>query len=41
MGPEQQLVRLGFGFAVSQSLKVAADLEIADRLAAGPLLRTI
>ena len=37
MGPEQQLVRLGFGFAVSQSLKVAADLEIADRLAAGPL----
>jgi hypothetical protein len=36
MSPEQQLVRLGFGFAVSQALKVAADLEIADRLAAGP-----
>jgi hypothetical protein len=35
MTPEQQLVRLGFGFAVSQSLKVAADLEIADKLADG------
>jgi hypothetical protein len=34
--PEQQLVRLGFGFAVSQSLRVAADLAIADRLAEGP-----
>ncbi len=32
---EQQLIRLGFGFAVSQALRVAADLEIADRLAAG------
>lgn len=37
MTPEQQLVRLGFGFAVSQSLKVVADLEIADKLADGPL----
>jgi hypothetical protein len=33
--PAQQIIRLGFGFAVSQALCVAADLEIADRLAAG------
>lgn len=33
----QQVIRLGFGFAVSQALRVAADLEIADRLAAGEL----
>ncbi len=31
----QQLIRLGFGFMVSQALNVAADLNIADRLAAG------
>lgn len=36
MTPEQQLVRLGFGFAVSQALKVVADLKIADKLADGP-----
>jgi SAM-dependent methyltransferase len=31
----QQLARLGLGFIVSQALRVAADLNIADRLAAG------
>ncbi len=31
----QQLIRLGFGFMVSQALNFAADLNIADRLAAG------
>jgi ubiquinone/menaquinone biosynthesis C-methylase UbiE len=36
MTPEQTLIRLGFGFAVSQALKVAAELDIADRLADGP-----
>jgi hypothetical protein len=30
----ERIIRLGFGFAVSQALRVAADLEIADRLAA-------
>ena len=33
--PAQHIVRLAFGFAVSQALRVVADLEIADRLAAG------
>jgi SAM-dependent methyltransferase len=33
--PAQHIVRLAFGFAVSQALRVAADLGIADRLAAG------
>ena len=31
----QQLTRLGLGFVVSQALRVAADLNISDRLAAG------
>jgi SAM-dependent methyltransferase len=35
LSPSQQLIRLGFGFMVSQALNVAADLNIADRLAAG------
>ena len=34
--PAEKLVRLGFGFIVSQALRVVADLEIADRLTAGP-----
>jgi SAM-dependent methyltransferase len=33
--PAQHIVRLAFGFAVSQALRVVADLEIADRLALG------
>jgi hypothetical protein len=33
--PAEQIIRLGFGFAVSQALRLAADLEIADRLAGG------
>src|SRR3954468_3640000 len=33
--PAQQIVRLALGFAVSQALRVVADLEIADRLAEG------
>jgi len=32
--PAQHIIRLAFGFAVSQALRVVADLEIADRLAA-------
>ena len=35
LSSSQQLIRLGFGFMVSQALNVAADLNIADRLAAG------
>lgn len=35
LSPSQQLMRLGFGFIVSQALHVAAELDIADRLAAG------
>lgn len=35
MSPEEHLTRLGFGFAISQSLKAAVDLDIADRLVAG------
>src|SRR5450432_1599813 len=31
----ERVIRLGFGFAVSQALRVVADLEIADQLAAG------
>ena len=33
--PAQHIVRLALGFAVSQALRVVADLEIAERLAAG------
>ena len=33
--PSQQILRMGFGFALSQSLRVAADLGIADHLAGG------
>ncbi len=33
----EQIIRLGFGFAVSQALHVVIDLEIADRLAGGEL----
>jgi len=33
--PSQQILRLGFGFAVSQALRVVAELEIADLLADG------
>lgn len=35
LGHSQQLIRLGLGFMVSQALNVVADLNIADRLAAG------
>ena len=35
--PAERIIRLGFGFAVSQALRVVADLEIADRLVAGEL----
>lgn len=35
LSPSQQLIRLGLGFMVSQALNVVADLNIADRLAAG------
>src|SRR5438046_1813996 len=35
LNPSQQLIRLGFGFMISQALNAAADLNIADRLAAG------
>src|SRR4051812_1273665 len=33
--PSQQIIRLGFGFAVSQALRVIIELGIADLLAAG------
>lgn len=33
--PAQHIIRLALGFAISQALRVVADLEIADRLAAG------
>jgi len=33
--PAQHIVRLAFGFAVSQALRVVADLEIADHLGDG------
>jgi hypothetical protein len=36
MTPNQKLMRLTFGFAVSQALRVVAELQIADRLADGP-----
>lgn len=32
----QQVMKLGLGFIVSQALRVVADLDIAERLAAGP-----
>jgi SAM-dependent methyltransferase len=35
VSPAQHVIRLGFGFAISQALCVVADLEIADRLSAG------
>jgi SAM-dependent methyltransferase len=35
LNASQQLVQLGLGFIVSQALRVAADFNIADRLAAG------
>jgi SAM-dependent methyltransferase len=35
VSPAQHVIRLGFGFAVSQALRVVADLEIADRLSIG------
>jgi hypothetical protein len=35
--PAEQIIRLGFGFAVSQALHVVIDLKIADRLAGGEL----
>lgn len=33
--PAEQIIRLGFGFAVSQALRVVLDLDIADRLITG------
>lgn len=33
--PAEQIIRLGFGFAVSQALSVVIDLKIADRIAGG------
>jgi SAM-dependent methyltransferase len=33
--PAQHVIRLALGFAVSQALRVVADLEIAERLATG------
>ncbi|MDA9544365.1 MULTISPECIES: methyltransferase [unclassified Bradyrhizobium] len=33
--PSQQLIHLGLGFMVSQALRVATDLNVADRLVAG------
>lgn len=35
LNSSQQLIRLGLGFMISQALNVAADLNVADRLAAG------
>jgi SAM-dependent methyltransferase len=35
--PADQIIRLGFGFAISQALHVVIDLSIADRLAGGEL----
>jgi hypothetical protein len=35
--PAEQIIRLGFGFAVSQALRFVIDLDIAGRLAAGEL----
>src|SRR5579872_7522371 len=31
--PSQQILRIGFGFALAQALRVAAELKIADLLA--------
>lgn len=33
--PSQQLIHLGLSFMASQALRIAADLNVADRLAAG------
>ena len=33
LSPAQQILKLGFGFAVSQALRVVAELEIPDLLA--------
>ncbi|WP_181181516.1 hypothetical protein [Mesorhizobium sp. B3-1-6] len=33
--PSQQVMRLGFGFAVSQALRVVIELGIPDLLASG------
>ena len=33
--PSQQIMRLGFGFAVSQALRVIIELGVPDLLAAG------
>lgn len=35
LNPSQQILRLGFGFAVSQALRVVIELGIADLLAPG------
>jgi hypothetical protein len=35
--PKEQIIRLGFGFAVSQALHVVIELDIADRFADGEL----
>ena len=35
--PADQIIRLGFGFAISQALHVVIDLSIADHLAGGEL----
>ena len=37
LNPSQQLLRLGFGFTVSQALRVVIELSIPDLLAAGKL----
>jgi 2-polyprenyl-3-methyl-5-hydroxy-6-metoxy-1,4-benzoquinol methylase len=35
LSPSQQLIRLSFGFMISQALNVVADLNVANRLADG------
>ncbi|MGN6552040.1 MAG: methyltransferase [Pararhizobium sp.] len=35
LGPSQQIMRLGFGFAISQALRVVIEFGVADRLADG------
>src|ERR1700681_743270 len=35
VSPAQHVMRLGFGFAISQALCVVADLDVADRLSDG------
>ncbi len=34
-GPSQRLLRLGFGFAVSQAIRVVAELKIPDLMSGG------